>query len=424
MLLHFKVENFKSFGDEQCLSMIPGPVRNHSEHIIESDGRKALGLAMIFGANASGKSGLIDAMGISWSFITDMDWIQKSLYNRRLAENVNKPTGFEYMFTYEGHTYSYGFEILLSNGNIMQEWLVYLQDGKHTFVFHRQGKDAIAKLLESDPTAHNIFKVCCLELESNPRELLLRRLSRFPSEHDSPLNHVVRAMYWFRNKLRVFPTDGVIPDSGSGKRDELAERVLPAFGTGVSGIEFEKVDNIPGLPPVLMRELESGKIVRLSRASGYLRLSQNGEEITTERMVSRHGDVRFNFNEESDGTQRLYELIPIFDDAEPDDVTYVIDELHRSLHPKLTRKFIKEFLKISKMTKRQLIMTTHESRLLDLNLVRRDEVWFVEKKHDSDSELYSLEHFAERGDKRIDRMYLDGRYGAVPIFDTFYPDLE
>ena len=424
MLLHFKVENFKSFGDEQCLSMIPGPVRNHSEHIIESDGRKALGLAMIFGANASGKSSLIDAMGISWSFITDMDWIQKSLYNRRLAENVNKPTGFEYMFTYEGYTYSYGFEILLSNGNIMQEWLVHLQDGKHTFVFHRQGKDATPELLESDPTAHNIFKVCCLELESNPRELLLRRLSRFPSEHDSPLNHVVRAMYWFQNKLRVFSTDGVIPDSGSGKRDELAERVLPAFGTGVSGIEFEKVDIIPGLPLVLMREFESGKTVRLSRASGYLRLSQNGEEITAERMVSRHGDVRFNFNEESDGTQRLYELIPIFDDAEPDDVTYVIDELHRSLHPQLTRKFIKEFLKISKVTKRQLIMTTHESRLLDLNLVRRDEVWFVEKKHDSDSELYSLEHFAERGDKRIDRMYLDGRYGAVPIFDTPHQDLE
>ena len=271
---------------------------------------------------------------------------------------------------------------------------------------------------------HLNFKVCCLEFESNPRELLLRRLSRFPSEHDSPLNHVVLAMYWFQNKLRVFPTDGVIPDSGSGKRDELAEHVLPAFDTGVSGIEFEKVDNIPGFPPVLMRELESGRIVRLSRASGYLRSSQNGEEITTERMVSRHGDVRFNFNEESDGTQRLYELIPIFDDAEPDDVTYVIDELHRSLHPQLTRKFIKEFLKISKMTKRQLIMTTHESRLLDLNLVRRDEVWFVEKKHDSDSELYSLEHFAERGDKRIDRMYLDGRYGAVPTFDTFYPDLE
>lgn len=424
MLLHFKVENFKSFGDEQCLSMIPGPVRNHSEHIIESDGRRSLSLAMIFGANASGKSSLIDAMGISWSFITDMDWIQKSLYNRRLAENVNKPTGFEYMFTYEGHTYSYGFEILLSNGNIMQEWLVHLQDGKHTFVFHRQGKDATPELLESDPTAYNIFKVCCLELESNPRELLLRRLSRFPSEHDSPLNHVVRAMYWFQNNLRVFPTDGVIPDSGSGKRDELAERVLPAFGTGVSGIEFEKVDNIPRLPSVLMRELESGKIVRLSRASGYLRLSQNGEEITIERMVSRHGDARFNFNEESDGTQRLYELIPIFDDAEPDDVTYVIDELHRSLHPQLTRKFIKEFLKISKIAKRQLIMTTHESRLLDLNLVRRDEVWFVEKKQDSDSELYSLEHFAERGDKRIDRMYLDGRYGAVPIFDTPHQDLE
>ena len=424
MLLHFKVENFKSFGDEQCLSMIPGPVRNHSEHIIESDGRKALGLAMIFGANASGKSSLIDAMGISWGFITEMNWIQKTLYNRRLAENVNKPTGFEYMFTYEGHTYSYGFEILLSNGHIMQEWLVYLQDGESDFVFHRQGEEATAKLLKSNSTAQKIFDVCCLELKSNPRELLLRRLSRFPTKSDSPLNHVVRAMEWFQNKLRVFPTDDVIPDNGSGKRDELAERVLPAFGTGISGIEFERVDNFPKPPLALLQELENGKTVRLSGTNGYLRLSQKGEEITTELMISRHGDVRFNFNEESDGTQRLYELIPIFDDAESDDVTYVIDELHRSLHPQLTRKFIKEFLKISKVAKRQLIMTTHESRLLDLNLVRRDEVWFVEKKHDSDSELYSLEHFAERGDKRIDRMYLDGRYGAVPIFDTFYPDLE
>ncbi len=424
MLLHFKVENFKSFGDEQCLSMIPGPVRNHSEHIIESDGRKALSLAMVFGANSSGKSSLIDAMGMSWSFIIDKYWIQKTLYNRRLGENVNKPTGFEYMFTCNGHTYSYGFEILLSNGHIVQEWLVHIQNEKSTFIFHRQNKGATSEILESDPLTQNIFNVCCLELESNPRELLLRRLSRFPAESGSPLCHAIRAMKWFQNKLRVFPIDGEIPDNRIGRRDELAERMLPAFGTGISGIEFERVENSPKLPSVLMRDLENGYIVRVSESNGYFRMSQRGEEIVTERLMSRHGDVRFDFNEESDGTRRLYELIPVFDDSEPDDITYVIDELHRSLHPQLTRKFIREFLTISKKAKRQLIMTTHESRLLDLNLVRRDEIWFVERKQDSDSELYSLEHFTERGDRRVDRMYLDGRYGAVPIFDAFYPDLE
>ena len=94
------------------------------------------------------------------------------------------------------------------------------------------------------------------------------------------------------------------------------------------------------------------------------------------------------------------------------------------MHPKVTVKFISLFLERAKKYNNQLIVTTHESRLLDFEILRRDEIWFV-NKDENGSKLYSLEQYNERFDKKIDKAYLDGRYGGVPIFDNIFPvDLD
>ena len=123
----------------------------------------------------------------------------------------------------------------------------------------------------------------------------------------------------------------------------------------------------------------------------------------------------FSLGDESDGTVRLLELYSILYDKR--DKTYFIDELDRSLHPNLTYTFIKKFL--SKTNNSQLIVSTHEDRLLDLNILRRDEIWFVEKDKIGNSQLYSLEQFKTRFDKDIMNAYLEGRYGSVPKFSFF-----
>jgi len=101
----------------------------------------------------------------------------------------------------------------------------------------------------------------------------------------------------------------------------------------------------------------------------------------------------------------------------------IIDEFDRSLHPQLTRKFIKDFGSLRPELRRQLIITTHEARLMELEALRRDEIWFTEKNNGI-TDLYSLEEFKERKDRRIGKAYEEGRYGGLPSFRMIYPDPE
>ena len=103
---------------------------------------------------------------------------------------------------------------------------------------------------------------------------------------------------------------------------------------------------------------------------------------------------------------------------------FVIDEVDRCLHPSLTYRFVETFLDIAKQNGVQLIVTTHESRLMDFDLLRRDEIWFVDKNKNGESSIYSLEEYNARFDQKIDKAYLEGRYGGVPIFSAVFPVTE
>ncbi|MBR3917797.1 MAG: AAA family ATPase, partial [Clostridia bacterium] len=134
----------------------------------------------------------------------------------------------------------------------------------------------------------------------------------------------------------------------------------------------------------------------------------------------RHSDSNsFDFGEESDGTQRLWELLEVL--LTDEEKIFFIDEIDRCMHPSLTYKFVKNFFELTENKNVQLVVTTHESRLLDFDLLRRDEIWFVEKQKNGDSEIYSLEDYNERFDRKIDKAYLEGRYGGVPVFTSLFP---
>jgi hypothetical protein len=150
-----------------------------------------------------------------------------------------------------------------------------------------------------------------------------------------------------------------------------------------------------------------------------IRIRENEEpEITT--LVLKHGKSVFDFNfaEESDGTKRLFDLVDMLM-TEREDTVYVVDELERSLHPKLTEHFLKLFMEAHERSRMQLIFTTHEDTIMDQELFRRDEIWFVERDADNASRIYSLDRFKERYDKKLSKAYLDGRYGAIPVFRQF-----
>jgi uncharacterized protein len=126
-------------------------------------------------------------------------------------------------------------------------------------------------------------------------------------------------------------------------------------------------------------------------------------------------EVSLELKDESDGTRRLLDLIPALHYLRSNSAIYFIDEIDRSLHPILVLRFLDFFLRSCKGAHRQIIVTTHESNLLDLDLFRRDEIWFAEKDLSAETHLYSLSEFKVRKDLEIRKHYLQGRFGAIPF---------
>nr|MCU0447848.1 AAA family ATPase [Microscillaceae bacterium] len=202
---------------------------------------------------------------------------------------------------------------------------------------------------------------------------------------------------------------------------------LTLFNTGISGVEIqdEDVENLD-LPNHLKKEIISGMqkqsigTIELAKKSYFVFKNEFNEIkyyklMTKHYLKSTHEAVLFEVEDESDGTQRLFDLIPVLINLVNKECVFLVDELDRSLHANLARTLIEVFLKNSQDVDSQLIATTHESHLLDLDLLRRDEIWFVEKNKAGESKLYSLEEFQPRYDKEIRKDYLVGRYGAIPF---------
>ena len=135
------------------------------------------------------------------------------------------------------------------------------------------------------------------------------------------------------------------------------------------------------------------------------------------KAVHKVDDKLFDFEmkEESDGTQRIFDFVPMAQDVKNEACTYVIDELDRSLHPSLVRSLVTRIV-TDKNMKGQLIFTTHEAGLLDGKVFRNDEIWFAEKDRETQyTHLYSLDEFKPRADLDLEKGYLNGRFGAIPF---------
>jgi AAA15 family ATPase/GTPase len=217
---------------------------------------------------------------------------------------------------------------------------------------------------------------------------------------------------------------------------ENISRLIQTFDTGITNIKTKEI-SIEEMEKMIPSEIVHSIFSHLKKQmimsnmpsiqmswrfeGGFfnIRIKENSEpEITT--LVLKHGKSIFDFNfyEESDGTKRLFDLIDMLL-TDRSDTVFVVDELERSLHPKLTEHFLKLFIDAHNEINMQLLFTTHEDTIMDQNIFRRDEIWFVERDTDNDSRIYSLDRFKERYDKKLSKAYLEGRYGAIPVFRQF-----
>ena len=170
--------------------------------------------------------------------------------------------------------------------------------------------------------------------------------------------------------------------------------------------------NIDDTPAVLLRSAENNSFF-------IIELDDENVKCKTLELKHERTNAIFSLEEESDGTIRLLDLIEILLSKDNERI-YIIDEINRRFHPLLTYKFVEEYLRLATTRNIQLIVTTHESKLMDFDLLRKDEIGFIDKDEKGRSTIYSLDTFNERFDKKVCKAYFEGNYGAIPRFNNYH----
>ena len=441
MLLRFFTRNMLSFNEEAEFSLLAGSARQLPEHAVEDSdsGLNILKSAAIYGANGSGKSNLIKAMSSARNFIvhgTDPNESIRLYRPFKLDSSVkNQDAKIEFEFKVGQKILSYGMEF--NSKRIKEEWLVEIGKTVEKNIFLRttseEGKTFVdfQKLNIKGKKEKMFLEFIATGTRANQpflTECNVRNVEYFEDIYN-----------WFRKKLRfIFPRTrfrGIeyALDDNTNSGTNTFEKFLCSFDTGITGIDKKEVNLDSELPPDFPEEIKrdfhekldkrNEKIILSSYDGDYLEIYKDLDEnvLKARKLMSKHKmkgssqEALFEISEESDGTRRMMDFIPMLIELSTEDCTVFVDEIDRSLHPMLTKKIVEFFFKLSAGKASQFIFTTHESSLLNFDLLRRDEIWFIEKNKDGESTMYSLEEYKPRHDKDIRKGYLLGRYGAIPF---------
>lgn len=441
MLKRFTVENFASFKEEQTFDLTAGKTTVLKEHAAEFRDVNILKTGVIYGANASGKSNLIKSIDFAKKVIvSDLSGVDTYKKHFRLCEDSpKKQSSFEFEIEIEGEFYSYGFSAHLQKKEITEEWLFSRSKDKSKLVFERNhNKITLGKQFYTHE-AKSRFEIYADDMKNQSSQLFLTEIANKDLTIDAA-SIINKLSEWIKEKLLIIYPDDSLSGTRSINQDlaKSLEKYLNKFDTGVISIESIEEDFDTGfknMPEELKSEIENNLskkgvneiiIHGIGHGPQYMTVLKNSDgDLKVRKLGLIHGKKikeTFELKDESDGTKRLLDFIPLINKFTLG-FTVIIDEFDRSLHPKLTKEFFKLFYEINTMNS-QLIVTTHESTLLDLELLRRDEIWFVEKGQCDSSTLFSLNKFKIRYDSKVEKAYLLGRYGAIPIFNDFDLDTK
>jgi uncharacterized protein len=441
MLITFKVENFMSFDKETVFSMVAGNAENHPTHIIKGKKQDTLSVdilkaAVIYGANASGKSNLLKAVDFAKQVISNgiKNTVADNKHFRLGNENLQQATKFEFELKLANKVYAYGFVVQLNQRKITEEWLFELNKTTEKAIFERklnaEGKINTKLGLKLDKKTQNRFDVYFEDLQHE--QLFLTEINSKNLEGADEKVGVFKEVFEFVEKKIIVIQPNIFPNISGFVSKENFENVfanfLPHFNTGIREIILQPVNTNDFIDAFQNAERQDvlkylntirfGLFINKENGTKFI-VEQNAEnKISVYQQMTKHkgmNDTLFDSSEESDGTNKLMDFLPLLAILQTAPMTIFIDEIDRSLHPELTYKIIELFLSISQNVENQLIVTTHESNLLNLDLLRRDEIWFTEKDENGATQCYSLEEFKPRKDLDIRKSYLQGRFGAIPF---------
>ena len=434
MLISFSVSNYRSFGEEVTLNLVASnKLSDHRNHCvpIRETGQSVLRTAVLYGANAAGKSNLVRAMAFAQSLVVENRRSGPTVERFQFAPQFEKlPSTFEFRFLAGSRVFTYGFD--LQKSRIENEWLTVLKGEDERVLFERDtaGETTVGSVERLFPDGLSLTKLLKNQSETPLRgnQLFLNRLSELPaSAQGATLNAVVQ---WLTSSLVILPADYRAPDLLDRLQSDAAFRDFSAaflrqVGTGIDELQVDESEiDAPSNLTGIGQSMGMARGLRSDMSDDVdVRPSPDDPARLLLRTLSTYHTVNgakypLRFRNESDGTRQLLHLLPVL--ADPATV-FVVDELDRSLHPLMCQEFIRLFSESCPGARRQLIVTTHEAHLLDQDLLRRDEYWFVEKDAAHQSRLTSLADFNIRKDLQIEKGYLQGRFGAIPTIGSLEP---
>lgn len=414
MLIQFRFKNFKSFKDDTILDLSATKITEYSDRVAQIGTEKILPTAAIYGANASGKSNVIDAFRYMSTYVTESfayggepddkkSKTRKPKLTPFLFDNTSKEaeSSFEvYFITSEENCKSYNYGFTLNQHGIVEEWLNAKAKTAREYksVFYRNGDELDLSGLPEK--MQDIIKVSLYD------ETLVVSLG---AKQRIPRLKMIRDWFYnvnfanFGNPFENVFLSSLIPE-GFADDKNVQQKVIDyfvAFDPSIIGFNVE----------VIKSDDEAARHVKIDAIHHV-----TGSDETTSIPLQ----------DESDGTLKMFALYPVLQDTLNTGSVLLVDELSARLHPLLVRGFLILFLNPkTNPNHAQLIFTTHDSWQLSNNLLRRDEIWFTEKDLSGRSTLYSLADFIDsdgakiRKDESYEKNYLLGKYGAVPALKYF-----
>lgn len=438
MLIRFIVNNIFSFGKEREFNMLPYARLNdrlmHHLYPIQDD-FSLLKMAAIYGANGAGKSNLIKCLSLLQEIVATGK-VPIDVYDEKFLLNDKKKKESQLLgieFVAQGKPFLYAIE--LNDGLVQTEELYQsaLGKGEDVLIFERKtNRKGITttrfhEAFEADEESRVLKKVIEKTL-IKPAQPAFKLLSELENDY---LNEVRQAFHWFTDTLNIiFPDTKPISLTGGlslhhNDYNEFANEIIRSFSTGIESLSLESTpiaeymgDNTEMLKEITQTlKYKPQVLLELADNERIVVVRENGE-IIAKRVMLQHSSktkpTNFYLSQESDGTNRLLDYIPMLYNVLRTPKVYIIDEVERSLHATLIKEILRKFSE-EKDTKGQLIFTSHESHLLDQDILRPDEIWFVEKDKWGCSDMYALSEFKEHKTKDIRKGYLNGRYGAIPF---------
>ena len=434
MLIRFIVSNFLSFFEETEFNMLAAKsLKSHKEHVysVKKD-LNVLKASAIYGANGAGKSNLIRAID-SLQILVNSGKIpaRAGKVKNKLAKDADKmPISYEIEFSIKNKVYTYG--VIFDSGLCLEEWLYQTGIKNAKKIFERK---------YSEEKKHPVITMNEKFLMTKESKMLISLMEDNLLQNDELLisknknlkiDEIGDVCEWFKKYLCIIYPNYRPISLATNINNEFkcfSEKLLHSFDLGIDSLAlknedfdtFFKREKMPENEDIddIKKDIDEKKFV-IFRGKGRS-VSATKEEgkyviksLITNRTISGK-EVAFELNEESDGTQRLLDFVPMINSMLKKERTYVVDELDRSLHPSLLHTLVKKIMDDDDI-KGQLIFTTHEAGLLNCKIFRADEIWFAEKdKEVQSTHLYTLNDFKPRNDLDIEKGYLNGRFGAIPF---------